>query len=44
MIREIPILRKILSKLRLNDLWNADEFGSIYKSTLKSTIGPGRKK
>ncbi len=29
-------------KYRLNDLWNADKFGLIYKSTIKSTIGSGR--
>ncbi len=41
-VQEIPILRTKLSKYRLNDLWNANEFGLMYKSIPKSTNGPGR--
>ncbi len=41
-VQEILILQTKLSKYHFNDLWNADEFGLMYKSTPKSTIGSGR--
>ncbi len=41
-VEDIPKFRQKLSKYCLNDLWNANEFRLMYKSTSKSTIGPAR--
>ncbi len=42
MVQDIPKFRLKRSKYRMNDLWNADEFGLIYYSTPKYIIVPSR--
>ena len=39
---EVPVLVERLKYFRTNDIFNADEFGVVFKLSPNSTVGPGR--
>ncbi len=41
-MNDLPFTINELRKYFLNDIWNADEFGMMYKISPNSTVGPGR--
>ena len=41
-MNDLPFIINELQKYSLNDIWNAEEFGQMYKIHPNSTVGTGR--